>query len=313
MACDLSIVVPLLNEEPVVNILVEKLENQLSQITEKYEIILVDDGSKDKTLQRIIDCSKKNLNVRGLALLRNYGHQTALIAGINESRGDFVVTMDADLQHPPELLTKLFSEIKKGYDLVGTIRIISGASPIKEFFSESFYSVFNFLCNFKIIPNTADYRIISKKVANDIKKNARRHLFLRGFVASRDYKSSYIEFNAQKREFGFSKYNFFKMLGLAVLGITSHSYTPLKFSYLFFGISLLAYFVYAIVYFLSFFNPTIIFFNTSIFGLLILFLVTGIFLNFAIIGEYLTRISQELKNEDLYIIRNKIGHGKEEN
>jgi polyisoprenyl-phosphate glycosyltransferase len=299
MNIDISVVVPVLNEKEVLPVFLQELQSYLEKISDNYEVIFVDDGSTDNSFDLIKEFSVNDPRVKGVSFVRNFGHQSALLAGILEASGEYVVTMDADLQHPPSLIPEMYEQIRNGYDLVGTVRLISGASPIKEFFSESFYKIFNRVSDVTLVPNSADYRIITKKVVDDIREYKNQDLFLRGFVASRGYRSHYLEFSARERKHGFSKYSAVKMFSLAMSGITSFSYAPLKSSFVFFGISLLFILIY------------LLFDSFSLFRTMVLILFSCMFLNLAILGEYVLKIHRSFSKGQKYLIKEKAGFSVE--
>ncbi len=300
---DLSIIIPAYNEEKNIDILYKKLLSALSGFD--FEIIFIDDGSTDDTFNEIKRISEKDNRIKGFSFSRNFGHQTALLAGLKEAKNNIVITMDADGQHPPEIIPKLINEYEKGYDIVNTKRTSTAdASHFKNFSSRLFYKIINTLTDVKIEPASSDFRLMTRKTVDAFLQIDEKDRFTRGLVKWMGFKQSVIEFEAPERISGKSKYTLRKMLRFAFDGITSFSSRPLKFSIMAGIISVFAGFVYSVYILIMYFSG-----NTTpgwaSMMLVILFLGGIQLLGIGIIGEYIARIFNEAKNRPHYFIKDK--------
>jgi dolichol-phosphate mannosyltransferase len=317
---DLSIVVPLYNEEGNVAPLVERIAGIAERLPgiATYEIVLVNDGSRDATLARIRDEMRRRPNIVLVNLSRNFGHQIAATAGIDIAQGAAVVLMDGDLQDPPELIEQFVERWREGNDVVYAVRRTrKGESAFKLLTASMFYRTIKRLTNVSIPVDTGDFRLMSRRVVNSLKQSRERHRFLRGMVSWVGYNQIGVEYDREERLSGQTKYPFKKMLKFAVDGITSFSDVPLRFaSYLGFTASTAA-FIYAVV---------IILFKAFHFGtpeyargwastmVVILFLGGVQLIGIGILGEYIGRIYDEVKARPLYLIadieRSRIEHSR---
>ena len=302
----ISIVVPLLNEEGNLRLLYEELISVLKKIGEPYEIIFVDDGSTDSSVSLIHQLALEDRCVKGISLSRNFGHQIALTAGLQHAKGEVVVTLDADLQHPPHVIQELYAKYKEGFDIVNTIRKETADSgSFKKITSASFYSIINRLSDVHIEPAAADFRLMNRKTVDAFLQLPEKDRFTRGLISWMGFKQTAIPYNAPMRYSGKSKYSIGKMFRFAADGITSFSAKPLRISfYLGMIISLigLVYSIYAIIqYFLGNTQPG----WTSI--LVSILIIGGIqLISIGIIGEYLARVFNESKNRPLYLVKEYI-------
>lgn len=302
----ISIIVPAFQEESVIKIFHEMLIQTLTEINNyNFEIIYIDDGSIDSTpeiIKKIIN--KENYPIFLYKLSRNFGHQYALSCGLDHAHGDAVITMDADLQHPPELIHEFLKYFENGYDIVFTKRHdTKDVNIVKRLLSRGFYKIINCISEVPIFENAADFRLMSKKVVHlfqtEIRENKR---FLRGLVSWVGFKSIAIEFKVHKRVAGKSKYNLNKMLKLACDGLVSFSTAPLKLGLyigFLFGIITICYACY--VFAMYFFSNKIISGWTSI--IILLCLVSSLlFFILGLMGIYVGYIYDELKNRPIYIV-----------
>ena len=274
----------------------------------KFEIIFVDDGSKDKTLKIIGELAESDKRVKALSFSRNFGHQAALIAGLDYAAGDAVITMDGDLQHPPRMIPEMLKLWSEGNDLVLTIRKeTEGVSNFKVKTAQWFYSLINRIGNVNIPPNTADFRLLSRCVVTELKNMEERALFLRGMVQWVGFKSAYLEYVAEPRFAGKTKYNYRAMLKLAADGITSFSNMPLHFALYFgffvSGLSFL-YGIYAI--YMNIFTQITIPGWTSLL-VAVLFLGGVQLITLGIIGLYVGKLFSEVKKRPRYIVKKTLG------
>jgi len=304
---EVSIVIPAFNEDENILKLYKEILKVLSPLNLKWEIIFSDDGSNDKTWDIIKSLCKQDKNIKGLRLSRNFGHQYALFAGLCNAEGSAIISMDADLQHPPELIPKLLSEWKKGNKVVQTIREPHKTGFIKKTTSALFYKIFSFLSSVKIESGMADFRLLDRQVLDNIIKFREEGLFLRGIVNWVGFPSSNVEFQCQERYYGKSKYTLKKMTKLATSGITSFSIVPLRIGILL-GIftSLIAFgeLVYAI------FAKIVM--NTTVPGWasavsIISFLFGILFILLGLIGEYIGKITVEVRTRPRFIIKEHTG------
>lgn len=298
-----SIVIPSFNEEGNIKLLFEKIKAHLQK--EDYECIFVDDGSHDATFENIRKIAAQNAEVKGISFSRNFGHQTALLAGLKEAKGDVVIMMDADGQHPPEVIPELLEQYKQGFEIVNTRRLSTeDAGVTKDLSSKGYYKFINLLTDIRIEPASSDFRLMTRKAVDSFLEIDEKDRFTRGLVSWMGFKQTIIEFNAPPRMTGVSKYTFKKMLSFAWDGITSFSSKPLKFS-LYAGIfSLLFGGIYSI-YILTMFviGQTIPGWASM---MLVILLLGGIqLLSLGIIGEYLSRIFNEAKNRPHYFIQDR--------
>ena len=303
---NLSIVVPVYNEEKNIEILYNKIKSLNLKLD--FNILFVDDGSTDSTLEVIKKLNSKNNEVKAISFSRNFGHQIALSAGIDFSNCDALIMLDSDLQHPPEEIDKMLKKYDEGYDVVQMVKKNQGKRNIfYKFFSYLFYEFFRKTAGIKLSNNVSDFRLISKKVIDEIKKLNEKERFLRGIVQWVGFKYTEIEYKVGERYSGVSKYNFFELFKLASFGIFGFSTFPLKLS-LYSGliISLLSflYVLYLIVTKLIYPEGYPSGF-TSIMVMIVF--IGGIQLFFlGSIGMYISKIFDQVKNRPIYIIKEKI-------
>lgn len=306
--CDLSVVVPIYNEVENIDIFYKMLTDVVSKLGISYEVIFVDDGSHDGTFEKVCQISEHDNHVTGVKLSRNFGHQMAIFAGLSESHGAYILMMDGDLQHPPELIPELWKHAVSGIDIVYTIRIAEkGVGWFKRYSARIFYSIFSYLTDVKLEQNTADFRIISRKICDEIIKMDERDLFLRGIFSWVGFTQKGVEYTAHERIRGESKYNFKKMFNLSISGITSFSTIPIRLSLLLCGFSLfiaVSYSMYAL--YVKLILKGAVQGWTSLLILLSLFF-SGIFIILGIIGEYIAKIHIEVKKRPRYIIEQVVG------
>ena len=304
----LSIVVPVMNEAGNIPALLERIFGIARRLpgAPQFEVILVNDGSSDNTAQAIRDEMRTRPGIVLVNLSRNFGHQLAATAGLDIARGAAVVLMDGDLQDPPELIEQFVQKWREGYDVVYAVRRTrKGESPFKLLTARLFYRAIKRLTNVSTPVDTGDFRLMSRRVVDALKRSRERHRFLRGMVSWAGYNQTGIEYDRDERTSGETKYPFKKMLRFALDGITSFSDVPLRFaSYLGFTVSSAA-FIYALV---------IIFAKALRIGtpeytrgwastmVVILFLGGVQLIGIGILGEYLGRIYDEVKGRPLYLI-----------
>jgi len=305
---DLSIVIPMYNEAGNLNKLFSELMLVVPTLGMTWEIICVDDGSTDDLWNEIVMLCQEHHGVKGVRLSRNFGHQYALFAGLTHATGQAVITMDADLQHPPQVIPRLVEEWRHGSKIVHTIRISPKTLPyLKRLMSRWFYKVFSFLSGVTMDQGMADFRLLDRQVVNEIVRLKEGALFLRGLVRWIGYPSSKVEFLAAPRFSGTTKYTFWKMLKFAWSGITSFSIIPLRIGIVLGLVTSLAAFyqlisaIYARLY-----TGTTVPGWASVIGLMSL-LFGVLFILLGIIGEYLARVLEEVRGRPRFIISEQIG------
>ena len=306
---DLSIVIPVLNEEKNITILFDRILSCLTATNLKYEIIFIDDCSTDKSFEIITKLSENNKSIKAIRFSRKFGYQESIYCGLEYSNGEHIITMDSDLQHPPELILDLINKANEGYDIVNMVR----RKAVKKTFiskigSSFFYRIINFLSPTRVVNESADFRLYNRKVVNNLKLFPERGIFIRGLVGWMGFKQIDIKFDEQERKYGASKFNLFRQIKFALVAITSFSTSPLYFSiYTGFILSSIG-MVYGIKVIVN-----VIIFDTiyyegwaSIISLL-LFIGGLIMIMLGIIGIYLSVIFNEIKMRPRYIINKNIG------
>ena len=225
----ISIVVPAYNEERNSDALYARIRQAMDPVSPEWELVVVDDGSTDRTWQRITGLNALDVRVRGVRLSRNFGHQNALMAGLAAATGRAVVTMDADLQHPPELLPELIRKWQEGFQIVHALRRDPpNLSFFKRVTSRLYYRVFTYLSGVEIDAGSADFRLLDRQVLDEILKFQEGALFLRGIVHWVGYSTASVEFDCCERHAGETKYSLRKMLTLGWHGVSSFSLVPLR-------------------------------------------------------------------------------------
>lgn len=300
-----SVVIPAFNEQANVRALVERLNQVLSRYRD-YEVIFVDDGSTDNTLEIIQMLSEQNERIKYLSFSRNFGHQMALKAGLDHVTGDCVISMDADLQHPPELIDQMIQKWKEGYDIVYTVRNDTPSIPfLKKATANVFYKFINSISNIKLDKGVADFRLMDKSVVDVFKNINESSLFIRGMVSWVGFRQCPIEYMPDVRFAGESKYSLKRMFLFALDGITSFSVKPLHMATLLGAFVSLLSFLYGIfAIYMAIFTGRVVSGWTSV--IISVLFIGGIqLLMLGILGEYLGRLFIESKRRPQYIIRKK--------
>ncbi|NEO32572.1 MAG: glycosyltransferase family 2 protein [Symploca sp. SIO3C6] len=305
---ELSVVVPLYNEEPNIDHLFERLESVLERLNTTYEIVCVNDGSKDDTFTCLIRHHNRNPAIKAINLSRNFGKEIALTAAIDFATGAAVVPIDADLQDPPELIEQMLAKWREGYDVVyATRRSRQGESWFKRLTADVFYRTIGKMTRVPIPRNTGDFRLLDRRVVEAIKQMPERTRFMKGLFTWVGFKQTSILFDREPRFKGQTTFNYWKLWNFALDGITSFSFLPLKvWSYIGLIISLI-----------SLLYASFLIIRTLIFGIdvpgyaslmvAVLFLGGIQLLTLGIIGEYLGRVYEEVKERPLYFVRESYG------
>lgn len=300
---DLSVVVSIYNEEEGIEHFFDVLEGELYKLPYTYEVLMINDGSRDNTLSELKKLSERNEHIRIVSFSRNFGHEAAMLAGIDNSRGKAIICMDSDLQHPPAKIAEMMKLWEKGAEVVTMVRSErKDDKGLHKWLSRSFYRLVNKLSDIKIDENASDFFLISDKVGDLLRKDYReRSRFLRGIVQSVGFRREKIEYVAEERKTGKSHYSFRKLVKLSLLAISSFSKVPLQIGIivgLLFVLLSIVLLIYSLVmYFCQ--RPT------SGYTTLIVFLslFSGIQLMIiGVIGEYIGYIYDEVKGRPIYII-----------
>ncbi|MBN2544506.1 MAG: glycosyltransferase family 2 protein [Spirochaetes bacterium] len=303
-----SVIVPVYNEEEVIAVSYRKLKDTMDYIKEDYELIFINDGSKDKTMNKLLTAAQKDKHVKIIDFSRNFGHQIAISAGMDYCIGDAVIVIDADLQDPPEVIEEMIKKWKQGYHVVyGKRKERKGESFFKKITAGIFYRLLNKLTDVHVPEDVGDFRLIDRKVCDEMKKISEKNRYVRGLIAWLGFNQTEVSYIREKRAAGKTKYPLKKMIKFASNAIISFSYKPLKTA-TFLGslISLVGvgYLLY-IMYLKFFTNKTVQGWTSSVSINLIFFGIILFILG--IMGEYIGRIYDEIKNRPLYIIKDLIG------
>lgn len=299
----LSIIIPVFNEENNIDPMYQRLTATSSRITDQYEMIFVDDGSKDQTLHKIQTLAQQDTHVHYISFTRNFGHQMALHAGCETAKGEAIVFIDGDLQDPPELIESLYKKWEEGFKIVYAQRESrKGESVIKKSTAALFYRLFAKMIRFEIPLDTGDFRLIDRKVLELLLKMPEANKFIRGQIAWSGYSQTRVRYERQERASGETGYSMTKMLHFALDGITSFSNYPLRFvSTLGMVISLFSFIVIVYALFSKFFMGETISGWTSL--IISSMLVGGIqLISIGVIGQYISRINLDVKHRPLYVI-----------
>ncbi|WP_304118378.1 glycosyltransferase family 2 protein, partial [Phascolarctobacterium succinatutens] len=297
-----SIVVPVFNEEDNLHEFYKQATTVMQKEKYDYNLIFVDDGSRDSSALILSELSKQDAHVEAYLLSRNYGHQMALTCGLDHADGDAVITMDGDLQHPPELISQLLRLWEQGNEIVLTKRMATeDAGFFKNITSSMYYKLINTLSNVEITPGGSDFRLMDRIAVDAFKQYRERARFIRGLVNTLGFKVAVLEFVAPPRFAGHSKFNLKKMLHFALDGITAFSNIPLRWS-LYVGLlcGLCSILLLGHVFFVKFVT------NDAVPGwatttVCVLFLGGIQLVGIGILGEYIGRIFEEIKHRPLYL------------
>ena len=303
----LRIIVPCHNEEENIGLLLSRLVPVVSFYD--YSILFIDDGSTDHTLARLQALSAKDPRILYLSLSRNFGQQNALKAGYDHSLdADIVISMDGDLQHPPEAIPEMVRMWKQGFEIVNTVRRSNyRISVFKRNAAKLFYLLVNFISKDKILENGPDYRLLDRKVVHAIHSINESNLYWKELIPWIGFKQTEIGFDVERRRAGSSKYSLYKSIALSIRGITSFSINPLRLSSLLGGVFSVLSFLYGIyAIYVYFFTDEAVPGWTSLIGSILL--IAGIqFILIGIIGEYLGKTFLETKKRPLYIVSKNSG------
>jgi glycosyltransferase involved in cell wall biosynthesis len=299
-----SIVAPIYNEKDNIPELHRRVSEVMNSTGETWELVLVDDGSTDGSSDMIRGLAKKDQHVRPVIFARNFGHQVAVTAGLDYSRGDAVVIIDADLQDPPELILEMAEKWQEGYEVVYAVRAErEGESWFKLWTASLFYRIIYRITDVKIPLDTGDFRLMDRKVVNVMNSMRERHRFLRGMSAWVGFKQIGVEYKRAARKVGETKYPFRKMFRLAINAVTSFSYFPLQVAtyvgFISAGIAIIA--IPIVIYMRI--NGSLAFEGQATTLISVLFLGGVQLISLGVLGEYIGRLYDEAKGRPLYIVR----------
>jgi len=305
----ISIVSPVYNERENLEPLLREIEDfHRQQLADRYamEVVFVDDGSTDGSTDLLRRLAGEKPNVRVVVLSRNFGHQAAVSAGYAYARGDAVVTLDSDLQHPVAAIGEMVRKWQEGYDVVYAVRDAHHGGLLKRLCSGGFYRVFNVLSPTQILPGSADFRLVSRQVVEALNQLPERCRFLRGLIPWLGFRAAQVSYSIRPRGAGKPKYQFFRSLGLGITALTSFSLAPLRAALLmgaFFLLISLAYLAYCLADWIS--GGEIVHGWPSIVALIVM--TQGLMLlAFGIQAEYLARIVLEVKQRPEFVVREVI-------
>lgn len=308
----ISIVVPVFNEQENIDNFYQEVVKHMAPLAYSLELIFIDDGSSDATPLILERLAQADGRVRALIMARNFGHQVALTCGLDYARGQAVITMDGDMQHPPDMIPRLIAEWENGFEVVQTVRITTeGVSWFKSLTSGLFYKLMNVMSNVRVTEGGSDFRLLDRKVVDSFCRFRERARFIRGMISAIGYRQTYIEFVAPRRFAGRSKFSLRRMLHFALDGITAYSKTPLRIAF-YVGIAMgfaSIILTLQVLYIRLFTNEAVPGWTTITASILLLggLQLSGI----GIIGEYIGRIFEEVKQRPLYWLRAEITRPEE--
>lgn len=301
---DISVIIPAYNEEENIHMLHRRLQSVLEKITHDYEMIFVNDGSRDNSIGLIKELARRFPQVKYIDFSRNFGHQVAVTAGLDKAKGDAVVIIDADLQDPPELIAEMYEKLKEGYEVVYAKRKKrKGESLFKLWTAKIFYRLLSRITSISIPVDTGDFRIIDRKIVNILRQMPEKNKFLRGQISWIGFNQTYVEYERSERMAGATSYPFSKMLRFALDGITAFSDLPLKIvTYFGFLVSGVAFIVMLYALYSRFMTDSYEPGWTSLI-ISVLFIGGVQMIAIGIIGEYLSRMNNNIRDRPLYIIK----------
>ncbi|MCB0654400.1 MAG: glycosyltransferase family 2 protein [Saprospiraceae bacterium] len=300
---DLSVIIPIYNEEQTIGELYQRLKQAAVSITANHELIFINDGSKDHSFLELLKLSRSDPSVFYINFSRNFGHQIAVTAGLDSCRGKAVVIIDGDLQDPPEVIPELYAKYKEGFEVVYAKRVErEGESLFKKATAKIFYRIMKRLTSIDIPVDTGDFRLIDRKIVDYLKQMPEQNKFLRGQIAWLGFNQTEVLFSREKRKHGKTGYSFGKMLRFALDGITSFSDKPLSLvTKLGFSISLISFLIILYATYAHFvLNRTITGWTSLIISSMF---IGGVqLISIGIIGEYISRMNKNIINRPMYIV-----------
>lgn len=306
----ISIIVPVYNEAPNIPLLYEEISKNIKRLPYRFELIFVDDGSKDDSACVLRRLAMSHAHVRFIQLARNFGKEAAMTAGIHAAKGDAVTIMDADLQMPPSLLGQFIKKWKNGADVVVGVFSSRKMSRLRSFGAHCFYGLMGVIGHTKITPHATDYRLLDRKVVNAFNRLTERNRITRGLVDWLGFEREYVYFEQGARQNGAPTYSFRKLVNLAVNSFTSYSLVPLKMAgylgLLILGLSIPAgLFMLVEQYVLG--DPLNLYITgTAFLAMMLLFMVGVVLACLGLMSLYIAHIYAEVTNRPLYVVRDEI-------
>lgn len=300
---DLSVVIPLFNEQEVIPFLIEELDKVGQTLGKNYEVIFVDDGSTDNTFELVKKAAGQNPKFKVIKFSRNFGHQAAFNVGIDFARGAMVLTMDGDLQHPPSLIPTFIKHAEGGHDIVIGERLDNKQnSKFREVLGKTFYKLMSAITSLEF-RNVSDFALYKRPVVNALKKLPERERYLRGMVQWIGFKKKYVPYVVESRRAGKPKYNIKKLTKLVLSGITSFSAFPLRLAF-WVGLFVLVISIIFSIYVVAdhYFNPNPLAAGYATIVLIVLFLGSVQLMVLGIVGEYMYKMFNEVKGRPQYIV-----------
>ncbi len=300
---DLSIVVPCYNEEGNVELFYEEVQKVFKGKKIKYEIVFVNDGSSDNTLNRLTDIvNQKKQNIKVINFSRNFGKEAAMYAGLKEAEGELVTIIDADLQQRPELILRMIDILNENeqFDSVAAFQEVRKEGKVLTFFKDTFYKVINSMSTVPFVQGASDFRTFRRKVVDSILELGEYHRFSKGIFSFVGYNTYYLPYEVEERNSGTSKWNFFKLFNYAIDGIVAFTTSPLRTPFYISIVTFLVGFIYFIV---ALFNGISEF---TVILLVMLFLFSLLFMVVGVIGEYLSRTYIQVKQRPIYIVKERL-------
>lgn len=304
-----SVIAPVHNEQGNLSNLYARICNVLDSLGEPWELIIVNDGSTDNSFAEMMALHHQDARVRIINFARNFGHQTAVTAGMDFSRGQAVILIDADLQDPPELIAEMVEKWREGYHVVYAVRAQrEGESPFKVWTAKLFYRLTNSITNIDIPIDTGDFRLMDRRVVNAVNSLREHNRFIRGMTSWVGFRQTGVEYVRKAREIGETKYTLRKMLKLALDGITGFSYFPLQVAiYISFVLAVLAVLALPVIVVLRLATTEAFLEGQATTLSVVLILSAFQFLFFFIMGQYIARIYDEVRGRPLYVIADAYG------
>ena len=301
----ISVIIPAFNEEENIPVFYVELIKTIKKLS--YEIIFINDGSKDNTLKELKRLSSQDKNVKIISLSRNFGHQAALTAGLESASGDLIISMDADLQDPPEVILEMIEKWKEGNKIVYARRLHRVDGFFKKYTAIWYYKLLSFFSQVDIPRNVGDFRLIDRVVLDHLLQMNEQARYLRGMVAWLGFKYAFVDFSRPERIHGETNYTFRKMVRLAMDGILNFSFAPLRIGFLLGILAIygsLLFFAYMV--FDTMWNDTV--YPLYKWLIVIIFGFIGLqFIFMWILGEYIGRIYDDVRKRHIYVIEEKVG------
>jgi dolichol-phosphate mannosyltransferase len=304
-----SIIIPIYNEEENIPELYHRLQNVIDRLDGEAELIFVDDGSRDNSLNLMREIYERDYRVKYISLARNFGHQIAVTAGLNNVRGKAVVVMDADLQDPPELVLPMIEKWRQGYQVVYAQRLSrKKESALKRFTAYAFYRILRRLADVNIPPDTGDFCLMDREIVDILNAMPERNRYIRGLRAWVGFRQTAIPFERDPRFAGEVKYSFAKSWALAINGIISFSRVPLKLAtYLGMLSAAAALLMILLVLYWRLFDPASPLIGYTLITIALFFLGSVQLFCIGILGEYIGRIYEEVKGRPIYTVKEMRG------